>query len=224
MPQMQMPQPQPHHQAPQLSHGHGDFSTSFGFNTSGSGRSGSRDDTGPVPGLNLNYPPTVGGVGGFVGGPTAPATRPPHYTQSSHSSTHSQSGHGGFGSISGLSSQASGIDMRHFDLLLNILREFRADNKPRPYRSKIGSELVQRDRLVYQKAGLSGFKEYVGIAEQLGLVKLGGHSGSPGKEWIELAIPAQSAVTSPGATGDSIGSGPGMGPGIVRGAGGGANS
>ncbi|KAG9049727.1 hypothetical protein FS842_011486 [Serendipita sp. 407] len=80
------------------------------------------------------------------------------------------------------------ISPRHFSLLLNILREFRADGKLRPYRSKIGSELVQRDRMVYQRAGVGGFKEYVGQAEQMGYVRLGGHSGSPGKEWIELVV------------------------------------
>lgn len=87
-----------------------------------------------------------------------------------------------------VSGPGAGIDLHHFDLLLGILREFRNEGKPRPYRSKIGSELVQRDRLVYQRAGLSGFKEYVGIAEQLGLVRLGGNTGSPGKEWIELVV------------------------------------
>jgi len=76
---------------------------------------------------------------------------------------------------------------RNFDLLISILREFRSENKRQPYRSKVGSELVQRDRMVYQRAGVAGFKEYVGIAETLGLVRLGG-SGSPGKEWIELLI------------------------------------
>ena len=76
---------------------------------------------------------------------------------------------------------------RNFDLLISILREFRAENKRQPYRSKVGSELVQRDRMVYQRAGVAGFKEYVGIAESLGIVRLGG-SGSPGKEWIELLI------------------------------------
>ena len=76
---------------------------------------------------------------------------------------------------------------RNFDLLISILREFRSENKRQPYRSKVGSELVQRDRMVYQRAGVAGFKEYVGIAESLGLVRLGG-SGSPGKEWIELLI------------------------------------
>lgn len=84
------------------------------------------------------------------------------------------------------------IDPRHFDLLINILTEFRNEGKLRPYRSKIGSELVQRDRLVYQRAGVTGFKEYVGYAEQIGLVRLGGHSGSPGKEWIELIVSEQS--------------------------------
>ena len=76
---------------------------------------------------------------------------------------------------------------RNFDLLISILREFRSENKRQPYRSKVGSELVQRDRMVYQRAGVAGFKEYVGIAESLGIVRLGG-SGSPGKEWIELLI------------------------------------
>lgn len=83
------------------------------------------------------------------------------------------------------------IDPRHFDLLINILTEFRNEGKIRPYRSKIGSELVQRDRLVYQRAGVVGFKDYVGYAEQMGLVRLGGHAGSPGKEWIELIVSEQ---------------------------------
>ena len=86
---------------------------------------------------------------------------------------------------------AQQIDPRHFELLINILTEFRNEGKIRPYRSKIGSELVQRDRLVYQRAGVTGFKDYVGYAEQIGLVRLGGHSGSPGKEWIELIVSEQ---------------------------------
>ncbi|CAG7851986.1 SubName: Full=Uncharacterized protein {ECO:0000313/EMBL:CCA66692.1} [Serendipita indica DSM 11827] len=100
-------------------------------------------------------------------------------------------GHGlhQYGAAGGMQPPARPISPRHFGLLLNILTEFRNEGKPRPYRSKIGSELVQRDRMVYQRAGVSGFKDYVGMAEQMGYVRLGGHSGSPGKEWIELVVP-----------------------------------
>lgn len=107
----------------------------------------------------------------------------------SHHSSSSQQGQQIMQASHGFSQQVINpamLNVRNFDVLINILREFRNEGKPRPYRSKIGSELVQRDRSVYARAGVAGFKEYVGQAEQLGLVRLGGHTQSPGKEWIEL--------------------------------------
>ena len=119
------------------------------------------------------------------------AMLPPHSQMHTPANRDVPFGHGlhHHGSVGSMQPPARPISPRHFVLLLNILTEFKNEGKSRPYRSKIGSELVQRDRMVYQRAGVSGFKDYVGMAEQMGFVRLGGHSGSPGKEWIELVVP-----------------------------------
>lgn len=147
---------------------------------------------------------------------TFPLNLPPHYNvpqpqhqQILHHHHQQQPSQGGGGHHHHPSSQGlPHIPLQHFELLINILTEFRNEGKSRPYRSKIGSELLQRDRMVYQRAGVNSFKDYVGYAEQIGLVRLGGHSGSPGKEWIELVVPPPPfiggggpGVTSPGGHG-----------------------
>ncbi|KII88733.1 hypothetical protein PLICRDRAFT_54561 [Plicaturopsis crispa FD-325 SS-3] len=81
------------------------------------------------------------------------------------------------------SSTSKGKVPQHFKPLVDILRAYRSEGKPRPLRSVIGSELAKYG--VYKKAGVPGFGPYIALAEEAGIVQTG--SGiSPGKEWLEL--------------------------------------
>jgi hypothetical protein len=74
----------------------------------------------------------------------------------------------------------------HFETLLELLDENRKAGVLAPLRSAIGMALTQRDPLVYVKAGVSRFKEYVAMAEEAGLVLLGGPKA--GGEYIVLLV------------------------------------
>jgi len=75
---------------------------------------------------------------------------------------------------------------RVYDNLIEILEQWRLMGNHKPLRSQIGMELHKKNPLIYQRPGVSGFSEYVALAEKANVVKVG--SGSiPGKEWIALA-------------------------------------
>jgi hypothetical protein len=45
-----------------------------------------------------------------------------------------------------------------FDLLVEVMEKMRLQGEPKPRRSKVGMELIQRNPLLYQRAGCSSFK------------------------------------------------------------------
>ena len=45
-----------------------------------------------------------------------------------------------------------------FDLLIEVLEVFRLEGDVRPRRSKVGNELVRRNPLLYNRAGVENFK------------------------------------------------------------------
>jgi hypothetical protein len=70
--------------------------------------------------------------------------------------------------------------MDKFAPLVQILNEKRLLGRPRLLRSDVANIL---NRLVYEEAGVTKFKRYAEIAEQAGIVQLGGDQGDA---WIEL--------------------------------------
>ncbi|KAG9017079.1 hypothetical protein FRB90_001858 [Tulasnella sp. 427] len=76
--------------------------------------------------------------------------------------------------------------MRMFSNLIEVLEEWRLMGNDKPLRSKIGAELVKKNPLLYQRAGVRNFTEYVTLAEKAGVVKMG-FSEVPGREWIALS-------------------------------------
>lgn len=71
----------------------------------------------------------------------------------------------------------------HFLGLVQILEEFRLNGVPRPYRSAVAVKLKGQCYDVYKRAGVIGWKEYAAVAEETGLVVLGGMYG---EAWIAL--------------------------------------
>ncbi|KAJ8078548.1 hypothetical protein PM082_012831 [Marasmius tenuissimus] len=72
---------------------------------------------------------------------------------------------------------------RHLRSLVSILQKHRERGEYQPLRSSIAAELLQQDRNVYQKAGVTKFKDFADLAFNEGLVCLG---GTMGREWICL--------------------------------------
>ncbi|KAH0830501.1 hypothetical protein J3R83DRAFT_1952 [Lanmaoa asiatica] len=70
-----------------------------------------------------------------------------------------------------------------FKPLVRLLLAARERGTTRPSRSIIAVELVQLDKQVYQRAGTSRFRDYTALAEQAGIIELG---GSMGDAWIAL--------------------------------------
>lgn len=70
-----------------------------------------------------------------------------------------------------------------FKPLIHLLLAARAEGVARPTRSITAVALVQLDKLVYQRAGVSKFREYTALAEQAGIIELGGLMGDA---WIAL--------------------------------------
>lgn len=70
-----------------------------------------------------------------------------------------------------------------FDLLIEILEKARLAGESQPRRSRVGSELTKRNPLIYNRAGISSFKEFVELAVKERIVTLGGDKGTA---WISL--------------------------------------
>ena len=70
-----------------------------------------------------------------------------------------------------------------FKPFIHVLLAARECGISHPLRSTIGLALVQSDNQVYQRAGVSKFRDYATLAEQAGIVELGGRGGSA---WIAL--------------------------------------
>lgn len=70
-----------------------------------------------------------------------------------------------------------------FRLLIHLLLAAREAGINRPPRSIIAVALVKSDKQVYQRAGVSRFKDYTALAEQAGVIELGGIAGDA---WIAL--------------------------------------
>jgi hypothetical protein len=79
-----------------------------------------------------------------------------------------------------------------FRILVNILDFHRLTGFPRPFRSGIAVELAQKDNMVYRKAGVEKFGQYVALAEKEGIVALGGKEAGA---WIGLRPEWYGAIT-----------------------------
>jgi len=79
-----------------------------------------------------------------------------------------------------------------FRILVNTLEFHRSKGVPRPFRSGIALELAQKDNMVYRKAGVERFGQYVVLAEKEGIVALGGKEGGA---WIGLRPEWYGAIT-----------------------------
>jgi hypothetical protein len=88
-----------------------------------------------------------------------------------------------------------------FKPLIHLLLAARESGTTCPSRSTIAVDLVQSDDQVYRRAGVSRFRDYTALAEQAGIIELGGREGDA---WIALH-PNWSVVISPGAgVGDEV--------------------
>lgn len=79
-----------------------------------------------------------------------------------------------------------------FRILVTTLEFHRSKGFPRPFRSGIALELAQKDNMVYRKAGVERFGQYVALAENEGIVALGGKEGGA---WIGLRPEWYGAIT-----------------------------
>ena len=70
-----------------------------------------------------------------------------------------------------------------FKPLIHLLLAARESGITHPLRSTIGLDLVQSDNQIYQRAGVSKFRDYAALAEQAGIIELGGKDGGA---WIAL--------------------------------------
>ncbi|KAG9006731.1 hypothetical protein FRB94_013855 [Tulasnella sp. JGI-2019a] len=75
---------------------------------------------------------------------------------------------------------------RMFDNLIEILEQHRLMGNNKPLRSVIGTDLNRKNPLIYKRVGVTGFSEYVALAEKANVVKVGAGK-IPGREWIALA-------------------------------------
>jgi hypothetical protein len=74
--------------------------------------------------------------------------------------------------------------LARFQPLITTLREFHLNGVMQPSRSDLGTRLVEVDRLVYSKAGVTRLREYVALALQANIVEIGGKGNN---QWISLA-------------------------------------
>ncbi|KAG9029665.1 hypothetical protein FS837_003499 [Tulasnella sp. UAMH 9824] len=91
----------------------------------------------------------------------------------------------GVGTPSGSSSGSATDPTRMFNNLIEVLEEWRLMGNDKPLRSKLGTELVRKNPLLYQRVGVKNFTEYVNLAEKAGVVRTG-FADTPGREWIAL--------------------------------------
>jgi hypothetical protein len=69
-----------------------------------------------------------------------------------------------------------------FKPLIHLLLAARESGITHPLRSTIALDLVQSDSQVYERAGVSKFRNYTALAEKAGIIELGGKDG----DWITL--------------------------------------
>lgn len=69
-----------------------------------------------------------------------------------------------------ISPQAPGF----FELLVEVLERFRLEGDVRPKRKKVSEELLKRNPLICQRAGLSGIDDYIEMAARQNIVAVGG--------------------------------------------------
>ncbi|KAF9500405.1 DUF537-domain-containing protein [Pleurotus eryngii] len=90
----------------------------------------------------------------------------------------------------------------HFILLVEILLRYSAEGLFMVSRSKVAVELMAKNKLIYQQAGVSRFGEYAALAQSSGLVELWTSEG--GDSWISLsqsvALDCPSLSTAPPET------------------------
>ncbi|KAG7092253.1 hypothetical protein E1B28_008618 [Marasmius oreades] len=72
----------------------------------------------------------------------------------------------------------------HIQSLVRTLQKFHENGAARPLRSVIALELVQKDGMVYRKAGVTKFREFCALAINAGFVVVGGTGGNA---WISLS-------------------------------------
>ncbi|KAF4576811.1 hypothetical protein EYR36_000594 [Pleurotus pulmonarius] len=82
----------------------------------------------------------------------------------------------------------------YFILLVEILHQFRTEGDLQPTRSRVADELMRRNKLIYQQAGVERFGEYAALAQRSGLVELGARGS---EHWISLS---PSVHIAPGRT------------------------
>ena len=79
-----------------------------------------------------------------------------------------------------------------FQPLVECLDTLRSRGHVKPLRSLVGCQLLMANKSVYQQLGITGFSEYVTLAEKIGIVQLG---GTGGKAWILLLLPGRKGKT-----------------------------
>ncbi|KAF9264882.1 hypothetical protein L218DRAFT_900041 [Marasmius fiardii PR-910] len=72
---------------------------------------------------------------------------------------------------------------QHIQSLVRTLQKYHENGNRRPLRSVIALELVQKDGMVYRKAGVTRFRDFCAIAIDAKLVTVGGTGGNA---WISL--------------------------------------
>ena len=80
----------------------------------------------------------------------------------------------------------------NFVILVEALQWQRSQGVFQPFRHVI-AERISKKGTTYQKAGVSSFREYSVVAEQAGIVEMGGKGG---RDWIRL-MPKWHNVTVP---------------------------
>lgn len=71
----------------------------------------------------------------------------------------------------------------NFRPLVKLLESYRLKGIPRPLRSAVGLALATEDPWLYKRAGAKKFGPYAALAEEVGLIQLGGKDGNA---WISL--------------------------------------
>jgi hypothetical protein len=87
------------------------------------------------------------------------------------------------GSVHSSNDSPSTISPSRFRLLVDVLENLRLGGNFLPLRSVVGAQLLLRNKLVYQEAGVTGFTQYITSAERAGIVAVG---GTGGKAWVSL--------------------------------------
>lgn len=85
--------------------------------------------------------------------------------------------------VSHRESASSPVSSERFSLMVSLLNEARRAGRPQMLRSQLSVQLKQHNPDVFVTAGVFKFKDYAALAEQHGVVELGGSEGSA---WIAL--------------------------------------